>query len=235
MDVFAHLFSWIGNHLTGPDGVYFRTTEHVQMTLLATALGALVAIPAGLYVGHTRRFEFLIVSIANLGRAIPSFGIIGIVTPLAINLPGFGFYPALIALFLLSIPPILTNTFVGVKNIDDDMLEAARGMGLKERDVLLHLELPLAAPLIVAGVRNAAVAVVATATLASLGGWGGYGRFIIDGFAQNILVEVVAGAVLVALLAIVTEVLLAGLERLVRPRQASTEKQFLPQLRASRA
>jgi osmoprotectant transport system permease protein len=226
MDIFAHLLSWLTSNWAGVEGVQLRTIEHFQMSVQATALGALVAVPAGLFVGHTRRFEFAVVQIANLGRALPAFGIIGIVTPFTINLPGFGFWPTLIALFLLSLPPILTNTYVGVKNVDPDTVEAARGMGLSGRQVLLKLELPLAGPLIVAGIRNAAVAVVATATLAALVGWGGYGRFIVDGFAQGERIMVVAGAVLVAVMSVAAEVLLGGVERLVRPRRTSGERRL---------
>jgi osmoprotectant transport system permease protein len=223
MHVFGQVLHWFTspNHLTGPNGVPARTVEHVEMSLLATGIAVALAVPVGLLIGHTKRAEFLAVSIANIGRALPSFGILGIVFPFTINLPGLGFYPTLIALFLLAIPPILTNTYVGIKNVDPDTVEAARGMGMSEADVLLRIELPLAAPVLVAGIRTAAVAVVATATLAAVFGWGGYGRYIFDGFAQDNMVMVLAGAILVALLAIVTEIVLGGFERLVRPRSSS--------------
>src|SRR5919202_1581835 len=220
---FVHAWGWILDpaHWGGPDGVLTHSWEHIYMTAIATAVGVLIALPVGLYVGHTRRAEFLAVSIANLGRALPAFGILGIVFPFPLNLPGLGFYPTLIALILLAIPPILTNTYVGVKNVDPDTVEAARGMGMSGQEVLRRIELPLAAPVIVAGIRNAAVAVVATATLAAVFGWGGLGRYIFDGFYQSDIVKVISGAILVALLAILVEVLLAGLERLVRPRRSS--------------
>jgi osmoprotectant transport system permease protein len=133
----------------------------------------------------------------------------------------FGFAPTTVALFLLSVPPILTNTYVGVQAVDADTIEAARGMGMTEREVLLQLELPLAVPLIMAGVRIAALTVVATATLAALIAGGGLGRYIIDGFAQGDQPQVLAGAALVAVLAIVTEIVFGLLERAVTPRTSS--------------
>jgi osmoprotectant transport system permease protein len=126
-----------------------------------------------------------------------------------------------VALFLLAVPPILTNTYVGVQAVDADTIEAARGMGMTERDVLFQLELPLAVPLIMAGLRTAALTVVATATLAALIGGGGLGRYIIDGFAQGDQPQVLAGAVLVAVLAIVTEIGFGLMQRAVSPRTSS--------------
>jgi osmoprotectant transport system permease protein len=229
MGIFGDVWQWFLNpvHWHGDMGVPNRLFEHVQMAGLSTILAAAVALPAGLVIGHTRRMEFLAVSIANIGRALPSFGILGIVFPLTASLPGFGFWPTLIALFLLAIPPILTNTYVGVKNVDADTVEAAQGMGMSGREVLMGIELPLAAPLIVGGLRTATVQVVATATLAAIVGWGGLGRYIIDGFHQGNTVMVLAGAILVALLAIVTELGLGVVERLVHPK-TTTAPRFRP-------
>jgi osmoprotectant transport system permease protein len=133
----------------------------------------------------------------------------------------FGFWPTVIALVLLAVPPILTNSYVGVQGVDRDTVEAARGMGMTGGQVLTRLEVPLAMPLMIAGVRTAAVQVVATATLAALIAGGGLGRYIIDGFAQGDEPKVLAGAVLVAALAIVTEVIFALLERALSPRTSS--------------
>jgi len=137
----------------------------------------------------------------------------------------FGFTPTVVALVLLAIPPILTNAYVGIQSVDPDMVEAARGMGMTEREVLTKLELPLAAPLIMAGVRTAAVTVVATATLAALIGGGGLGRFIIDGFSQGDTPMLVAGAILVAILAIITEVGFGFVERGVTPKTRSARRE----------
>lgn len=213
------------SHWSGSAGIPARLWEHLQMSFYATILAALVALPVGIAIGHARKGEFIASSAGNIGRALPSFGILGLVFPFTLRyLPGsIGFWATLIALFLLAIPPILINTYVGVQNVDDDTLEAARGMGMDWRQMLLVLEIPLAVPLIIAGIRNAAVAVVATATLGAVVAWGGLGRFIIDGFAVRDFGQVLVGAVLVAALALATELGLGALERSVtrkglRPR-----------------
>jgi len=226
MHTFVDVLRWLTapSHWSGSNGVPFRVLEHLELSAVPLALAAAVAVPTGLYVGHARRLEFLAVSIANLGRAIPSFAILVLAYLLFLQtLPSlaFGFGPTVVALFLLAIPPILTNTYVGVQDVDADTVEAARGMGMTERDVLLRLELPLAAPLIMAGMRTSAVTVVATATLAALIGGGGLGRFIIDGFHTNDIPMVVSGAVLVAILSILTEASFGLVERAVRPRTTS--------------
>lgn len=211
-----------GENWTGTFGIPNRVLEHLQMSGLAVVLAALVALPLGLYVGHTRKGVFFAVTIGNVGRAIPSFGILAFVFPFTLRyLPGsIGFFATLIALFLLAIPPMVTNTYVAIQAVDQDSVEAGRGMGLGGLQILRRIEIPLAASLIVAGIRNAATAVVATATLAALVGWGGLGRYIIDGFAQGSDGKILGGAILVALLAIITEVALGLLERAVRPKGA---------------
>ncbi len=226
MHVFADLGRWFSDptHWSGQNGIPARVLQHLWLSFTPVGLAVLVALPAGLAIGHTRRGEFLGVSVANLGRAIPSFAILSIVYQLMLSYApsfAFGFTPTVVALFLLAIPPILTNTYVGVQAVDPDTVEAARGMGLSGRQVLARLEVPLATPLIVTGIRTAAVQVVATATLAALIGGGGLGRFIIDGFAQGDDTMIVAGAVLVAALAILVEAAFALLERAVAPRTAS--------------
>jgi osmoprotectant transport system permease protein len=226
MNVVTETAKWFadGSHWSGSSGVPARILEHIQISVVAVAIAAFVALPVGLLIGHTRRAEFLAVSVGNLGRALPSFGILALVFPLTLRYaPGsIGFAPTLIALFLLAIPPILTNTYVGIQNVDPDVAEAARGMGLSGRQVLFQLEVPLAAGLIVAGLRTAAVQVVATATLGAVFAWGGLGRFIVDGFAQGDDAMIVAGALLVASLAILTELGLSLVERVVTPKTGST-------------
>jgi osmoprotectant transport system permease protein len=228
MHIFSGAYHWFLDpaHWHGPKGVPVRILEHVEYSGAAVGIALLLAIPVALYVGHTRRAEFLAVSIANLGRAIPSFAILSIVFQVMLVYfkgSAFGFWPTVIALFLLGIPPILTNTYVGIQNVDSDVVEAARGQGMSEWQVLWRLELPLAMPLIAAGVRIATLQVIATATLAALIAGGGLGVFIVEGFAQGRHGDpmVVAGAVLVALLAIITEVALGGIEKGVRPRTSS--------------
>jgi osmoprotectant transport system permease protein len=227
MEAFSGLIDWLRDpaHWSGPEGIPTRVLQHVEVSMASVAIAVAIALPVGLLIGHTRRGEFLAVSVANLGRAIPSFAILSIAFQLILNIwprLGFGFLPTVVALVLLGIPPILTNTYVGVQNVDLDTIEAARGMGMREREVLMSLEVPLAAPLILAGVRTAAVQTVATATLAALIAGGGLGRYIIDGFAQGDLPMVLAGAVLVAGLAIVTELVFALVERVLSPRLSSS-------------
>jgi osmoprotectant transport system permease protein len=211
-------------HWEGPFGVLARVAEHVILSAVSVGIAAAIALPIGLFIGHRRRFEFLVTSVANLGRAIPSFGLLFLfVTMFGLGLDSpAALRPAIVfALVLLAIPPILTNTYVGVQGVDRDTLEAARGMGMGEGRVLFRIEIPLGAPLIMAGLRTAAVQVVATATLGAVVAGGGLGRFIIDGFAAGDDPQIFAGALLVALLAIATEVVFGLLERLVRPRTTS--------------
>lgn len=226
MDTFVQVFDWLTDpeHWRGMDGIPLRLRQHVEICVVALALASALAIPVGLFVGHIRKGEFVAVSIANVGRAVPSFAILVLAYLVFLQVSpalAFGFGPTVVALFLLSIPPILTNTYVGVQQVDLDSVEAARGMGMTGAQVLLRLELPMSAPLIMAGLRTAAVTVVATATLAALIGGGGLGRFIIDGFHTNDTVKIVSGAVLVALLSIATEAALALVERAVRPTTSS--------------
>ena len=226
MSVFGDMVRWFsdGEHWSGSDGIPIRVLEHVQISALAVLLAIAIAVPVGLTIGHVRRGEFITVTVANLGRAIPSFAILSIVFQLMLTYfqdLAFGFWPTVVALVALSIPPILTNTYVGVQGVDVDTIEAARGMGMTGGQVLRKLEVPLAVPLMVAGIRTAAVQVVATATLAALIAGGGLGRYIIDGFAQGDTPQVLAGAVLVALLAILTEIGFALVERGATPRISS--------------
>jgi osmoprotectant transport system permease protein len=195
--------------------------EHLVYTVVSALVAAAIAVPLGLWVGHRRKGELLVTAIANTGRAVPDFGIIIV----AFLIIGFSEAPVYIALVALAIPPILVNTYVGVQQVDPEVVDAARGMGLEGWQVLREVELPVAVPLIMAGVRTAAVQVVATATLAAYVGLGGVGRIIFDGFAAGVtrgarpgLPRVVVGSVIVALLAIATELLLSRLERRITPR-----------------
>ena len=206
-------------HWHGADGVPHRLVQHGELCALAVAVAVLIAVPAGVVGGHVRRGGLLAVSVVNIGRAIPSFAIVAVALPISIRLGlGLGFWPTWLAVFLLALPPMFTQSYTAIVGVDPEAVNAARGMGLREREVLLGVELPLGAPLILAAVRVAAVQVVATAPLGALVGWGGLGRFIIDGLAQFDLVQVFAGAALVALLAVSTELAFGVLERFVLPR-----------------
>lgn len=203
-----------------------RLGQHLAFSGIAVAIACLIAIPAGMLIGHTRRAEFVAVSVANLGRAIPSFAILSIVYQLMLSYTStqglaFGPGPIVVAMFLLSVPPILTNTYVGIQQVDADTVEAARGMGLTGGQIVRRLEVPLAAPLILTGIRTAAVQVIATVTLAALIAGGGLGRPIVDGLATQDRGQYVGGAILVSALAILAELVFAGIARLSAPRTTS--------------
>jgi osmoprotectant transport system permease protein len=202
------------SHWQGSDGIPIRLAEHLHLSVESVAIGALVALPIGIALGHFGRFGNLAISISNVGRALPSFGILVI----AFQIFGLGDGPIILALTLLAIPPMVTNSYVALREVDPDVKDAARGMGYRELPRLLRVELPLAVPLIMAGVRTSAVQVVATATLAATIAGGGLGRYILDGFATRDYTQLFAGAVLVALLALATEISLSAVERALVPR-----------------
>lgn len=216
MAFLAKVAAWFSDPANwhGSDGVLTRIAEHVEISAEAVAIGALIALPIGIALGHYRRFGNLAISVSNVGRALPTFGILVI----AFQAFGLGNGPILLALTALAIPPMLTNAYVALAEVDPDIQEAARGMGYRELAQVLRIEIPLAVPLLMAGIRTSAVQVVATATLAAEVAGGGLGRFIVDGYAQQVYTQVFAGAVLVALLALATELTLSGVERLLVPR-----------------
>jgi osmoprotectant transport system permease protein len=191
-----------------------------QILLAATSLAVALAIalPIGLYIGHTGRGAGVAVAMSNIGRAIPSLGWMGIFYPITTALlqrTGHGFLPGLIALVALGIPPIVTNTFAGLRAVDDDLREAGRGVGMSEVQVLARVEVPVALPVVLAGIRSSAVAIMATAPLMSLVGADTLGNYILAGLDLSDEVQVFAAALLVVGLALLTEVSLAWLERRV--------------------
>jgi osmoprotectant transport system permease protein len=216
VDVIRLIADWFADpaRWTGSDGIPNRLVEHVQLSGVVVIVALAIALPVGMYIGHTGRGAIIAIGAANLGRAVPSYALLLMFFPLF----GLGFGTAFPALVLLAIPPVLTNTYVGLRDVDRDTVEAARGMGMTEWQVLRSVELPIALPVIVAGARTAAVQVVATATLAALVAGGGLGRYIVDGFALQDDGRLLGGAILVALLALATERLFTLVERrLVSP------------------
>jgi osmoprotectant transport system permease protein len=221
MDLLADVFAWFTNpdNWQGSAGIPSRTLEHMRLSALATAVAAGVAVPSGVLLGHSGRGGLIAVSVVNIGRAIPSFAVVALALPFSIRAGlGIGFWPTFLALVLLALPPIFTNSFTAVRGVGTEVVEAARGMGMRGREVLVGIELPLAAPLILTGIRVAAVQVVATATLGALVGWGGLGRYIIDGFSVQDNVRVFAGALLVAALAILTDIVFGVMEWILAAR-----------------
>ena len=209
---------------SGVDGIPARVWEHVQLSVIALVIATLIAVPIGLWIGHTRRGQFWTVQFANVGRSIPSLAVLSIMFLIAVReFPSlaFGFLPTIVALTLLGIPVILINTYVGIQQVDPDTVEAARGMGMSGRQVLSKLEVPMAMPLIMTGLRLAAVQIVATAGLAALIAGGGLGRYIVDGFALRENDRIVAGAILVAVLSLLTDLAFSLLAKATSPKLSS--------------
>lgn len=223
---FSNLWHWLTTaaHWHGTSGIPNRLWEHLQLCFLALVAAALIAIPLGLVFGHLRRGAFVASTVVNVGRALPSFAILAIAV-ISLNF-GIGFWPIWLALFVLAMPPMFTNTVAAIQGVRPDVVESARGMGMRPRRILLEVELPLAAPLIVAGVRTSAVQVIATAPLGALVAWGGLGRFIIDGLAVQDYAQVTGGAILVALFSISAELGFGLLENSLTP--GSSRKRFAP-------
>ena len=219
MSLAAEIVEWFttAEHWQGEFGVPHRLTEHALMSAAAVVAAIVVALPVGIWLGHRGRGGAVAINLANVGRAVPSLAILAL-TQQAIGLsgwPGFGARPAFVALVALAVPPLVTNAYVGMRGVDRDVVEAARGMGMTGTELLRRVEVPIALPLVMAGVRTAAVQVVATATLAAVTAWGGLGRFIVDGFGQQDHAQIVAGALLVGLMALATELVLARVQRAV--------------------
>ena len=218
MSLIEETAAWLTDpaHWSGAGGIPNRLLEHLAVSLSALVIAIAIALPLGLLVGHTRRGAGLAVNLANLGRALPTLAVITIVLPLTSAVDpqlGFKFYPTMIALVVLAIPPILVNTYVGISGVEAELVESARGMGMREREVLRQVEIPVALPILAGGVRSAATQVVATATLGAIFGGGGLGRYLVEGIAQNDNGMIFGGVTLVAVLSIATEVVFALLQR----------------------
>jgi osmoprotectant transport system permease protein len=211
----------------GADGIPTRLVEHIVLAAMAVLGAALVALPLGAYIGHTGKLQLLGINVANIGRAIPSYAVMVMVFPVALAMAptlgydprlGLTFLPIFLAMLLLAIPPILVATFAGISEVDRDIVESSRGMGFTEMQTLRRVELPLASAVIVGGFRIATLQVIATATLGAILSGGGLGRYIIDGLARNDDGMLYAGVLLVAGLAIGTDLLLSRLQRRLTPR-----------------
>ncbi len=206
------------SHWSGERGILHRSIEHMRLSISAVAVGGVIAIPLGLLFGHLKKGGFIVQSIVNIGRAIPSFAILALVFPLSLSYGfGLGFWPTFAALVPLAIPPMFTNTYVGVRDVDPSIVEASRGMGMGSIQVLLRVEAPIARPLIITGVRVAALQVVATATLGAFVGFNGLGSFINEGFRQLDDGKLLTGAIAVAALAFLTELSFSLVARRATP------------------
>jgi osmoprotectant transport system permease protein len=207
---------------TGPNGIPSRLVEHLALSAAALLIAAVIALPAGLAVGHARRGSGVAVGLATIGRAIPSFALMGLILPISQAVDpaaGFTIYPTLLAMAFLAIPPILVNGLTGIAEVDQELVEAARGMGFTELALLRRIEIPLALPVILGGIRSATVQVIATTTLGAILAYGGLGRYIVDGIAQRDDGQLYGGVVLVAALALAAEGSLALAQQLVQRRR----------------
>jgi len=211
----------------GEQGIPNRIIEHLFISFLAVGTASLFALPLGLYIGHTGKLQLLGINIASIGRAIPSYAVMVMLLPVMLGLApvlgydprlGLRFFPIFLAMVLLAIPPILVAAYAGLQEVDRDLTESSRGMGLTERQILTGVELPLALPVLVGGYRVALLQVIATATIGAFLAAGGLGRYIIDGIARRDDGMLYGGVLLVAILAIGTDVLLSWLQRRLTPR-----------------
>lgn len=221
MNLVTDTIAWLADpaHWTGPAGVPTRLLEHVALSGSSLLIAMFVAVPLGIWIGHTGRFTGLAINTANAWRAVPSLAVIGIALPITAAIDpqlGFRVYPTLIAMIVLAVPPILVNTQAGIAGVDRDLVEAGRAMGMRESQVVRRLELPLAVPAIVSGIRSGAVQVVATATLGAIFGSGGLGRYLVEGIAQRDDGMTFGGVVLVAALALAVEGAFVVILRLIR-------------------
>jgi osmoprotectant transport system permease protein len=206
---FVDAFKFIGDNLSF---LLDKTLQQLELSGAAIGLALLIAIPIGLWLGHIHRGAWFAISVSNIGRALPSLGVIAI----GLAIFGLGFLNALVALIILAVPPLLTNAYIAIDGVDRELVEAARGMGMSPLQILLRVELPLAMPLLFAGIRTASVFVVATATIASIAGGEGLGDIIFNQASYR-LSGVIAAAMWVSALALLVEAGFALLQRLVTP------------------
>lgn len=200
---------------TGPTGIWARVVEQLAVTMTAVVLAAIVALPLGIAAAHFQRHGALVMNLANLGRAIPTFALLLLFA--SISVIGVGFTAALLALTLFALPPIVTNAYTGVASVSPEVRKAGLGMGMSHRQLLWGVEIPMASGLIAAGLRTAVVQTTATATLAAFVGGGGLGRLILDGFGLQNQTMVIAGVICVAVLTGSMEALMALVQRVVQP------------------
>lgn len=236
MDLLNRTIVWLSDptHWAGPNGIPARLMEHAGLSAVSLLIALAIALPVGLWIGHTRRFVWLAAASANLWRALPSLAVIAIVLPITVAIDpqaGFKVYPTVVAMVVLAIPPILVNAQAGISGVERDVVDAGRGQGMSAGQVLARIELPLAVPVIVTGIRSAAIQIVATATLGAILGFGGLGRYLVEGFATFSLggdAQVVGGAILVGALVIAVEAAFAVAQYLLTPRGLRRQRSVEP-------
>ncbi|TCJ30040.1 ABC transporter permease [Nocardioides jejuensis] len=199
-NVFVQAADWLTDsaHWQGPDGVPARLSEHVGYSALTVAIAAAIALPLGLWIGHTGRLRGVAIALTGALRALPTLGLLTLV----VLWMGIGLTPPILALVVLAVPPLLAGAYAGVESVDQRTVDSARGLGFTEWQVLMRVEVPLALPLILGGVRSAVLQVVSTATVAAYIGLGGLGRYLIDGIAVRDYPQTLAGSLVVVVLAL---------------------------------
>jgi len=224
LELISGVVDWFQDptHWQGEDGVWNRLVEHLLLTVTATTVAVAIGLPVAIWLGHLGKGGVLAVNISNVGRAVPTFAVLLLLSIGPVGADRLGPYgraglATLIALVLFAVPPIITNAYVGMREVDRDTVEAARGMGMKDVQLLRRVELPLAFPMIMTGVRLAVVQVWATATIAALVAGPGLGRIITLGFRRLDTVQVVSGALVVAVIALLLESVLTLLQSLLDP------------------
>lgn len=219
MNLFDHLLN--PANWSGPTGITTRLLEHIGYSAAAIAIAVVIALPIGIAIGHTGRGNLFVSATSNAARALPTLGLLTLVVVLL----GTGAAPVVLALVVLAIPPILNGTVVGFRTADRDAVLAARAMGMTGGQQIRKVELPLAMPLVLSGLRSATLQVIATATVAAMAAAGGLGRFVIDGQKRRDgYPEMFTGALLVMVLAIVSDVVLGGTTRLAQRRSGGRRK-----------
>lgn len=222
-------------HWAGPDGIPAQVGIHLFYSAGALILSLLIAVPLGIFIGYTGKGEGLVAGLANALRALPTLGLLVllflVISPVVTGPLVYGI-PTIIVLVLLAVPPILTGTYAGIQGADPDAVGAARGMGYTRRQILWHVQLPCALPLLLSGVRSSTLQIVSTATVAAYLGLQGLGRYILDGRAQGDFNQMAAGAILVAAVALILElcfvvigrlVISPGIQRIARTPRTRTE------------
>lgn len=219
MSLFAQTWAWLTDpaNWSGYSGIPARLGEHAFYAALTVVIAAVIAIPIGAYVGHTGRGRVVVVAIAGALRAVPTLGLL----VLFVLLAGIGLMPPIWALVILSVPPLLAGTYSGIAAVDPVVVDAARAQGMRESQVLLGVEIPNALPVIFGGLRAAVLQVIATATVVAYTNLGGLGRYIFDGLALSDYPQMLGGSVLVAVIAVVTDLVLGALQRALGPRSSS--------------
>ncbi|WP_433327089.1 ABC transporter permease [Spirillospora sp. CA-294931] len=228
MNALLDALAWLGEsrQWSGPDGIPSRLVEHLWYSLLAFLITVLIALPAGLLLGHVRRGRFaaltgfLVTASANAARALPTLGLLILA---AVVTSAGDLVPVLIPLIVLAVPPVLVNAYAGVRQVEPGLRDAAEGMGMTGLQVVLRVETPVALPLILLGLRTAAIQIISTATMAAYVGLGGFGRYIVDGYARQEYDQMAGGAILVAAMAVLVQAVFTVLRRLVVSRGVRLE------------